>query len=167
MKSIITFLLFVLAIGETFSQVQNLRINPNQSINKQYIPISVNGRELLSNTRKPLNDYETKGYYNSYLLTDLYQAFADKYSAENTVPTLQEVLTSGSILTESHAINLEDNSLSISTTGLSFGINLESTSSPAAYFTTNADVPVIHLFAFPTLGNTRHTMLNITRSADV
>lgn len=72
MKNIL--ILFFLIIGNCLiaqTGVQDLTINPNQNKNLQYIPISVNGKQLLSNTRKKLSVYETKGHYNSVLLIDL------------------------------------------------------------------------------------------------
>lgn len=87
MKNIlILFILFISGIA--FGQgLQNLEINPNQSKNKQYIGISVNGRHLLSNTRKPYDNYETRGHYNSYLLSDV----ADAIGRYLGIVTLQQL----------------------------------------------------------------------------
>lgn len=77
MKNILTLILIFISFA-AFAQgegtMSDIRIEPNQSKNKQYIGISFNGKQLLSNDRQTAGRYDIKGHFKSILLTDLVDA---------------------------------------------------------------------------------------------
>lgn len=70
MRSLIIIFLCAFAFTANAQSIEKIRIEDNLSVDKQYFPVSYNGKKLLSNDALP-KIKKRKGFYNSILLQDL------------------------------------------------------------------------------------------------
>lgn len=70
MRNLIIIFLCAFAFTANAQSIEKIRIEDNLSIDKQYFPVSYNGKKLLSNQALP-KIKKRKGSYNSILLQDL------------------------------------------------------------------------------------------------
>lgn len=100
MKYLILFLFIFIGIDCATAQHQqgDIRIDPDQSSNIQYIGVSSNGRDILSNKKHKYARYETKGHYHGVKLIDVAEAigeFLDVVSEQQLSDSLATVSGGG------------------------------------------------------------------------